>query len=78
MITVRVLGAGLEVPPDLPACDLLAAAMDINRVIASALAVQRAGECRTYSERELSALSLAADSALSLIEAAEAVRRART
>ena len=77
MTAVRVLGIGLEISPECPVCDLLAAAKDFAHLIESALFVQRAGECRMYSARELSALSLAADSVLSLIEAAEVVREAR-
>ena len=74
---VRVLGIGLEVPPDLPACDLLAVAADMTRLVGSALFVERADDSRMFTASELSALSMAADTALSLIEAAEAVRRAR-
>ena len=75
MTAVRVLGIGLHVPPDCPACDLLAAAADITRLIESALHVQRAGEVRMYTACDLSALSMAADSVVSLIHAAQAVRR---
>ena len=77
MTAVRLVGVGLEVPPDVPACDLLAAAMDITRLIESALHVQRAGEVRMYTAHELSALSMAADTVVTLIQAAEAVREAR-
>ena len=77
MTAVRILGIGLEVPPDCPACDLLAAGIDITRLIESALHVQRAGECRIYPAHELSALSMAADTVVTLIQAAEAVREAR-
>ena len=77
MIRVRVLAVELIAPNNINLVDLRAAAVDAVRLIGLSLNVERYDDSRLLGPSDLSALWSLTDTAISLLDAAHNVERAR-
>ena len=77
MIRVRILAVELTAPDDINVIDLRAAAVDAVRLVGLSLHVERYDDSRLFGPSDLSALWSLADTAISLLDAAHAIERAR-
>ena len=77
MIRVRVMAVELIAPDNINLVDLRAAAVDAVRLVGMSLHVERYDDPRLFGPSDLSALWSLADTAISLLDAAHAVERAR-
>jgi hypothetical protein len=77
VIRVRVLAVEFVTPDDINVIDLRAAAVDAVRLIGMSLNVERFDDSRLLGPSDLSALWTLTDTAISLMEAAYAIERAK-
>ena len=77
MIRVRILAVEMIAPETINPVDLRAAAVDAVRLVGLSLHVERYDDSRLLGPSDLSALWSLTDTAISLLDAAHSIERAR-